>query len=190
MKNVFNSFLVLICIGLAANLIISCDKDCPEPTGGEQACTGDNECSRGFTCINNTCGCPEDGFVFNGHCIPNTQSEWPNFRGFTGSCFCYDTISFSILGTGESRTISMLFKEGDLIGSGTTGAEYFAKPDGDSLHVFQMPVKCARAIGNKLIPEAFGKIRPNGNMDIRLVFRDGVTLEYVDECVTTLKRIN
>lgn len=83
----------------------------------------------------------------------------------------------------------MLFADGENIGSASTNIEYFTKTDGDSLHVLQMPVKCARAVGNKLIPEAFGKVKPNGNMEIRLVFRDGVTFEYVDECVTTLRRV-
>ena len=188
MQNFSNKLLLALATLLAINLILSCEKECPPVVATEDSCSTDNECSRGFTCINGTCGCPEDGLIFNGHCISGTP-EWPTWRGTTSSCYCYDTISFGIVGTGEARTLSMLFADGDNIGSASTGVDYFTKTDGDSLHVFQMPIKCARTEGNKLIPEAFGKIKPNGNMEIRLVFRDGVTLEYVDECITTLRRV-
>jgi hypothetical protein len=187
MKHFTNFFLLALCAALFINLM-SCDKECPEPVD-PNACNSNGTCNRGFECDNGTCKCPDDGMILNNHCVGfgGGGSAW---KGLSSTCFCYDTLGFGILGTGENRTLSMAFAEGNLVGSGTTGAKYYSTPSGDSIYVAQMPIACARAgATNKVIPRMYGKVQPDGDLTLRLVFFDAVTRVDVDECVTTLRKI-
>ncbi len=187
MQHTFNKILVLLAIALSANLIFSCGKDCPEPA--EDECSTENPCKQGYECDQGTCKCPEDGLEVQGNCIRFTEGvpTWVN-RGT--SCFCYDSTSISILGVGDKRTLGMPWIVSGTLGSVSTPITYYELPDGDSIHLFQMPVHCKRENQNAIIPEGFGKVLPSGDLRMRLVFKDAVTFEVVDECTTVFKRNN
>jgi len=188
MKHFTNFFLLALCAALFINLM-SCDKECPEPVD-PNACNPNGSCNNGYECVNGACACPEPGYVLGGYCAQFGTDANPAWKGLSSACYCYDTLGFGIIGQGVDRTLSMAFVEGGQLGSASTGIKYYPMPSGDSFYVFQMPIKCVKpGAPIKIVPEAFGKLKANGDMVLRLVFRDAISLQPVDECITTLEKV-
>ncbi|MEI6408687.1 MAG: hypothetical protein WCR52_04855 [Bacteroidota bacterium] len=180
-------FLIALCF---VAFLLSCKEkndvntNIGKPNG---PCKEDNTCENGYSCIDNSCKCPGTGFVYNGSCVQFDGNN-PVYIGSNASCLCYDTLAFSISGTGQNRIANMPFRLGNLIGYTTFDVTYFERPDGDSLHIIQIPAKCSLST-TTAPPEAFGKIQADKSLNLTIVFKDQTTAAPLGTCTMNMKRL-
>lgn len=189
MQRFFNFCLATLAVCLFINLISCSPDECPMPTD-PYACNSNGTCNRGYECINDSCQCPQPSMIFNNHCV-QFGGTGPTWVGYSGGCYCFDTLAIGVSGTGENRTLFMPIASGQLVGSANTSIKYFERPDGDSIYAVQMPLACDKQGPDyvKVIARMYGKVQTDGDLFIRLEFRHPSTYEVIDECVSTMKKI-
>ncbi|MBL7776029.1 MAG: hypothetical protein JNK89_08505 [Saprospiraceae bacterium] len=165
----------------ALSLLFSCSKCKDEPADPCALVS----CSTGFTCVDGACICPEGNLLYAGNCIPLNANT---YVGYNGDCFCYDTLALAILGEGPDRIVQMPVVINGAIGSASTTASYFERPDGDSIYILQLPMKCFIQDTIPAYPEASGRLQADGSWRLHLLFRHGITREALGQCSITIRK--
>lgn len=179
MKNVA---LLIILFAISLICVISCSK-CKDQV--EEPPCGTFGCPSGFECVDGACLCPEGNLSLDGNCIPLDANT---FVGYNSMCFCYDTLALAFLGEGTERIVQMPIVINGAVGGASTQASYFERPDGDSIHIQQLPLRCFIQDTIPAYPEAFGKIQSDGSLRLNLIFRHGISYKVLDSCMLTLKK--
>jgi hypothetical protein len=180
MKNL--NFNHIIAVFVVALIVFTQCKKCPEITDPCQIV----KCADGFNCDEGVCKCPEGKFLFNNQCV----SLAPNsYYAIAPACYCYDTLAMGVVTNASGQSaLSVAIKSGNLVGSATVTGEFFDLPDGDSIHIYEMPTRCDLPNNVSLKPEAFGKFTQSGNLILELRFKNTATQEVVDKCVMTMRK--
>ncbi len=142
MKNLFIAFGIL-------TLLISCKQKtpCEEVT-----------CKQRQICDNGICKCDSDSYNLGNWCFPKVLGSNLVFYNISTDCQCFDTTILIIsseprIGIGTSSnpepleiSLTAIFPQNESGGQKSVSADYFRKPDGDSLYAtndYLWGIKCA-----------------------------------------------
>ena len=90
MNNFSTSFFRLLSIILLCSYVIF---SCEDPSPIDPECSDQNLCPKGFECINDTCGCPPNKYLYYGYCV---SLDFPYKFVARGGCECNDSLLWGL----------------------------------------------------------------------------------------------